>query len=123
MFVALPLHVEVQLNSAGGSLRFVSTDEKAITDFVMSYAMRQGMLNVGAVRVTTCDITGKPGNYEPDLGVPSPHHMILVSHQELEFAGTREPLTFTVFRTLKMRPDQFDDLEPYYEYHLNAALA
>lgn len=126
MQLPIPKDVTVSLMSSGQHIRFSSTDEKVLCNMAEDYAKRKGLNSVGAIRVTHCNITALPGNYEPDLGVPSPHFMILVSHQDLAFAGDREPQTTTVYRTMRYsdngRGDARDPLVPEYTYHFTAEL-
>lgn len=119
MQVPVPKCIEVSLDSLGGAVRFSSTNEKALCDFAESFAARKGLKNKGHIRTTHCNITALPGNYESDLGVPSAHFMILVSHWDLAFAGDFEPQTTTVYRTLR-----YDDSPtvPTYTYHFTAEL-
>jgi hypothetical protein len=122
MQLPIPKGVTVGICSSGRHLRFTSTNEKTLCQMAEGYAQRKGVRDVGSIRVTHCNITAQPGNYEPDLGVPSAHFMILVSHVNLEFAGDREPQTTTVYRTLKFREDHHGDPEQYFEYHFTAEL-
>lgn len=122
MQVPVPQGIEVTLDSYGRGVRFTSRDEGKMTLFAEHFARRMGMRDKGSIRVTTCAITPAPDNVEGDLGVPSAHFMILVSHEDLAFAGDREPTTTTVYRTLRFQEDRLGDLEPRYDYHFTAEL-
>lgn len=125
MFYELDQRIQCLISTDGHGVRFSCLDETIMREFAINFATRQGMRDLGGIRVTYCDISAQPGNFEPDLGVPSAHFMVLVQHIDLEFAGTREPKTFTVFRTMKTRIGTSADPADaqFYEYHLNAALA
>jgi hypothetical protein len=122
MQLPVPEGIQVSLDSYGNSVRFSSTDGPALCGFAERFAQRKGVRDKGKIRVTHCNITPQPGNYEPDLGVPSAYFLILVSHDDLAFAGDHEPQTTTVYQTLKMREDHHGDLERSFEYHFTAAL-
>lgn len=124
MQLKVPAGIDVSLGELVDSIRFTSTDEDLLCDFAKNFAQRRGLQKVGAIRLTYCPITPMPGNFEPDLGVPSAHLMVLVSHHDLAFAGDREPMTTTVYKTLIFVDDNPErEALPRYTYHFTAALA
>lgn len=120
MHLSIPKDITVLMDAY--TVKFSSPDEDSLVQFAVRYAHGKGMRGIGAVRSTRCNITPEPSNQEHNLGVPSAHMMILVSHQDLKYAGDREPQTTTVYRTLCFQEDHHGDPHQYYEYHFTAEL-
>lgn len=124
--------ITVTLDTTCDIIRFSSIDRDKLISLAKRFALGRGLTRVGACRVTDCNITPGSGNVEELFGVPSAHYMALVSHEDLLFAGAREPGTVTVYRTLKQTiavyhedgvSDGSSASVSHYVYHFNVATA
>lgn len=97
MQVPIPKCITVSLDDT--AIRFTSDDAEALCAFAQAQAHRHGLRNIGAVRSTVLTLTPTVDNLEPVFGVPTPYRLFLISHEDLMFAGNREPATTTVYVT------------------------
>lgn len=122
MQLPIPKEMTVSLDSMGQHIRFSSRDMDTLFALASNYSRRKGLRSTGVITTTTCTLTPEAANQDHNLGVPSAHFIFLVSHSDREFAGSREPETTTIYRTLTFDEGAVDSAQHHWVYHFSAEL-
>lgn len=121
----VPAQISVSVTSDATSVVFLSKDEEAILAFAEETLSRVAMRRVGhcgAIRITTCELTEGPSNYEAMGGMPAAYRVYIAQNLNNQ-AEPMEPQTLTVFKTLKPgRPRVGEEPTTSWEYHFTLSL-